>query len=82
LSCCELADAYWADSCEVKDDQYIAIITDERGDKSLGRVQIENGKRFAVPNSKIKWDSGNPTGTALSLSAMVLTKMEPQAARA
>jgi len=23
---------------------------------------IENGKRFAVPNIKIKWDRGNPTG--------------------
>jgi hypothetical protein len=62
LSCCGLADAYWADSYEVKDDQYIAIITDERDDKPLGRVHIENGKRFAVPNSKIKWDRGNPTG--------------------
>jgi hypothetical protein len=28
----------------------------------LGRPHIENGKRFAVPNIKIKWDRGNPTG--------------------
>jgi hypothetical protein len=34
----------------------------ERADKPLGRPHIENGKRFAVPNSKIKWDRGNPTG--------------------
>ena len=27
-----------------------------------GRRHIENGKRFAVPNTKIKWDRGNPTG--------------------
>jgi hypothetical protein len=60
--CCGLADAYWADSYEVKDNQYIAIITDERDDKPLGRPHIENGRRFVVPNSKIKWDSGNPTG--------------------
>ena len=60
--CCGLADAYWADSYEVKDGQYIAIITDERDDKPLRRPHIENGKRFVVPNSKIKWDSGNPTG--------------------
>jgi hypothetical protein len=33
--CCGLADAYWADSYEVKDNQYIAIITDERDDKPL-----------------------------------------------
>ena len=60
--CCGLADAYWADSYEVKDDQYIAIITDERDDEPLRRPHIENGRRFVVPNSKIKWDSGNPTG--------------------
>ena len=30
LTCCGLADAYWADSYEVKGDQYIAIITDTR----------------------------------------------------
>jgi hypothetical protein len=30
LRCCGLADAYWADSYEVKGDQYIAIITDTR----------------------------------------------------
>jgi hypothetical protein len=60
--CCGLADAYWADSYDVKDNQYIAIITDERDDEPLGRPHIENGRRFLVPNSKIKWDSGNPTG--------------------
>jgi hypothetical protein len=60
--CCGLADAYWADSYEVKDNQYIAIITDERDDEPLNRPHIENGRRFVVPNSKIKWDSGHPTG--------------------
>jgi hypothetical protein len=60
--CCGLADAYWVDSYEVKDNQYIAIITDERDDEPLNRPHIENGRRFVVPNSKIKWDSGNPTG--------------------
>ena len=63
LSCCGLADAYWADSYEVKGDQYVAIITDTRNDEPLGRAQhIEAGTRVAVPNSKIKWGSGNPTG--------------------
>jgi opacity protein-like surface antigen len=38
------------------------IITDERDDEPLRRPHIDNGKRFLVPNSKIKWDSGNPTG--------------------
>ena len=70
LRCCGLADAYWADSYEVNGGRYIAIITDARDDMPLGRPHIENGKRFAVPNIKIKWDRGNPTGTALSSSAM------------
>ena len=63
LSCCGEADGYWADSYEVNGNQYVAIITDTRDDKPLGRVQhIEAGTRVAVPNSKIKWGSGNPTG--------------------
>ena len=62
LSCCGVADAYWADSYEGKGDQYVAIITDTRDDIPLGRRHIENGKRFTVPNTKIKWDRGNPTG--------------------
>src|SRR5262245_9444400 len=63
LSCCGEADGYWADSYEVKGDQYVAIITDTRDDAKLGRRQhIEAGTRVAVPNSKIKWGSGNPTG--------------------
>jgi hypothetical protein len=63
LSCCGETDGYWADSYEVKGDQYVAIITDTRDDKKLGRAQhIEAGTRVTVPNSKIKWGSGNPTG--------------------
>jgi hypothetical protein len=63
LPCCGLADAYWADSYEVKGDRYVAITTDTRDDKKLGRARhIEAGTRIEVPNSKIKWDSGNPTG--------------------
>jgi len=61
-SCCGESDAYWADSYEVNGDQYIAIITDGRDDGPLNRIHIDNGTRFLVPKSKIKWDSGNPTG--------------------
>ena len=68
LSCCGEADGYWADSYEVKGDQYVAIITDTRDDTKLGRRQhIEAGTRVAVPNSKIKWGSGNPTGHGIIL---------------
>jgi hypothetical protein len=62
ISCCGEADAYWADSFEVNGDQYVAIITDERPDAPLGRPHREVGEKIAVPNHKIKWDEGNPTG--------------------
>ena len=55
LPCCGLADGYWADSYEVNGDQYVAIITDGKG-------VIPNGTRVPVPNQKMKWDAGNPTG--------------------
>jgi hypothetical protein len=54
-SCCGEADAFEADAFEVEGDHYIAIITDGRGD-------FPTGARISVPNSKMKWDSGNPTG--------------------
>lgn len=63
MSHCGLTDAYWADSYEVKGDQYVAIITDTRNDIKLGWAQhIEAGTRVTVPNNKIKWDHSNPTG--------------------
>lgn len=61
-SCCGEADAYWADSFEVDGDQYVAIITDTRPDAPLGRPHIEPGTRVVVPNYKLKYDRGNPTG--------------------
>lgn len=54
-SCCGEADSYEADSFEVEGDHYVAIITDGKG-------VIPPGTRIAVPNSKMKWDAGNPTG--------------------
>jgi hypothetical protein len=62
LSCCGEADAYYSDSFEVDGDHYVAIITDERDDTPLGRPHIAPGTRIAVPNQKMKWDAGNPTG--------------------
>jgi len=62
MSCCGEADAYWADSFEVHHGQYVAIITDDRPDVPLGRPHREIGEKIVVPNHKIKWDDGNPTG--------------------
>jgi hypothetical protein len=62
MSCCGEADAYWADSFGTDKDRYVAIITDERADEPLRRPHREPGERIAIPNNKIKWDQGNPTG--------------------
>lgn len=61
-SCCGEADAYWSDSYKTKGDQYIAIITDTRDDVPLGRPHVAPGTEILVPNNKLKFDAGNPTG--------------------
>lgn len=55
MSCCGEADAYEADLYETEGDHYVAIITDGKG-------KIPNGTRIPVPNEKMKFDQGNPTG--------------------
>ncbi|ABD88449.1 hypothetical protein RPC_2901 [Rhodopseudomonas palustris BisB18] len=62
VSCCGEADAYWADSHEIADGQYVAIITNPRPDAPLRRPHLEIGTKIVVPNHKLKSDSGNPTG--------------------
>jgi hypothetical protein len=54
-SCCGEADAYEADLFEIDEDHYVAIVTDGKG-------EIPNGTKIPVPNHKLKWDAGNPTG--------------------
>jgi hypothetical protein len=55
MSCCGEADAFEADTFEIEGDHYVAIITDGKG-------VVPSGTRIAVPNQKMKWDQGNPTG--------------------
>ena len=62
VSCCGEADAYWADTFEVSDGHYVAVITDDRPDGPLRRPHRDIGERILVPDNKIKWDDGNPTG--------------------
>jgi hypothetical protein len=70
ISCCGEADAYWADEYEVKEGKLFAIITDTRDDGPLGRPHVAPGTRIEVPQHKLKWDSGNPTGhTVIFLSS-------------
>jgi hypothetical protein len=64
-SCCGEADAYWADSFEVgPNGEWVAIITDDR--PNVGPLQYRPprpvGQRVLVPNHKLKYDAGNPTG--------------------
>ena len=47
--------AFEADNYEVQEDHYVAIITDGKG-------VFATGTRIPVPNGKMKWDEGNPTG--------------------
>ena len=60
--CCGEADAYWADFYEVDGDRYIAVITDPRPDEPLRRPHIDVGTKIVIPNQKLKYDKGNPTG--------------------
>ncbi len=55
VSCCGEADAFEADTFEISGDRYVAIITDGRG-------VMPTGTRILIPNGKMKWDAGNPTG--------------------
>ena len=55
VSCCGEADAFEADNFEVVGDHYVAIITNGKG-------VMPSGTRIDVPNQKMKWDRGNPTG--------------------
>jgi len=60
LSCCGEADSYEADLYEQDGDNYVAIITGQG--PAVDKPVIPVGTRLKVPNAKIKWDDGNPTG--------------------
>lgn len=61
-SCCGEADAYWADEVHVRDGKTFATITDDRDDAPRGRPHIDVGTVIEIPENKLKWDRGNPTG--------------------
>jgi len=62
ISCCGDGDAYYADKINVIDGKTYVTITDERDDKPLVRGHIPVGTVILVPDYKLKWDRGNPTG--------------------
>ena len=68
-SCCGEADAYW---CDILRNERIdgkvktfCIITDDRPDEPFKRPHIDVGTEIEVPDHKLKWDRGNPTGHAI-----------------
>lgn len=69
-SCCGEADAFEADTFETDGDHYVAVITDGKG-------VIPSGTRIPVPNTKMKWDSGNPTGHGIIFLSSATTIGDP-----
>lgn len=64
-SCCGEADAYWCDSINVREQKTFCTITDTRDDGPLHRSHVPVGTEIEIPNHKLKWDEGNPTGHAI-----------------
>src|SRR6185369_466569 len=60
-SCCGDADAYEVDLFERDGNNWVAIVTGQ-GPGVANKPHIPEGTRISVPNSKMKWDQGNPTG--------------------
>lgn len=64
-SCCGEADAYFCNSYELRNGKPSCIIDDDRPDEPRGRPHVENGTIIEIPQNKLKWDSGNPTGNGI-----------------
>ena len=62
-SCCGIADAYWCDTTHVKDGKTFCTITDDR--IIAHRPPVPVGTEIEIPDWKLKWDRGNPTGHAV-----------------
>jgi hypothetical protein len=70
ISCCGESDAYWCDDIHVRtgtDNQLHTYcrITDDRDDAPRMRPHRDIGEEFEIPDRKLKWDRGNPTGHAV-----------------
>lgn len=64
-SCCGEADAYWCDDVHVREQKTFCKITDDRSDEPRHRPHLDLGMEFEIPDHKLKWDAGNPTGHAI-----------------
>jgi hypothetical protein len=80
VSCCGEADAYFCDDVHVKDGRTFCAITDDRPDAPRGRPHIDIGTQIEIPDNKLKWDRGNPTGHGvvfLSRAGYVFCYVQP-----
>lgn len=64
-SCCGKADAYWCDDYYARDGRAYCRITDDR--TVAGRPPVPVGTEIEIPERKLKWDRGNPTGHSVVL---------------
>lgn len=62
-SCCGKADAYWCDDYFARDGKAYCRITDDR--EVAGRPPVPVGTEIEIPERKLKWDRGNPTGHSI-----------------
>lgn len=62
LSCCGESDAYWCDNISVRAGKTYCRITDDRPDGPLKRPHRAVDTEFEIPDDKLKYDRGNPTG--------------------
>lgn len=60
VSCCGVADAYWCDDYYARGSKAYCRITDDR--VIAGRPPVPVGTEIEIPDYKLKFDRGNPTG--------------------
>ncbi len=65
IPCCGKADAYWCDKINVKDGKTFCTITDDRPNEPLHRMPVPVGTVIEIPDHKLTWKYGNPTGHAI-----------------
>lgn len=65
VPCCGTADAWYCDEIHVREGRTYCNITDDRDDEPLRRHHVPVGTEIQIPDHKLKYDNGNPTGHAV-----------------
>lgn len=65
VSCCGEADAYFCDDYRSQGGKALCTISDDRPDEPRGRPHIDIGTVIEIPQHKLKYDMGNPTGHSI-----------------